>query len=296
MADVGQIGVSSAVAVIGDISLDISLLGVEPGRPGEPEVVSGNGLTRNSSNEVIIDRNVVVQSGLGVGDILTVKSVQGTDEEFYDLTIVGLTDGQKYSLQPSVFVPYLTWEKVRPQAGEIGRGELVSNIVAVRLVDPTLQTVVADRIRRDVARVEVVDRVTAYESTPGYSAQQSTLNTPTLLYTLYRHPCNRWIFSDPDVAESGTDRYVEGCGHLKSDDCACCCVQIMAVNAFGVALGAVGSLLLSLSFPPAVPIVFTANAVTIGVLSLLLIGPLGGLCSVFALLKVEPLTALGLAQ
>ena len=72
--------------------------------------------------------------------------------------------------------------------------------------------------------------------------------------------------------------------------------QIVATNAFGVMVGAAGSLLLSLSFPPTVPIVFTGDAVTAAVSALLLIGPLGGMVSVWLLLRVEPLTALGLAQ
>ena len=42
--------------------------------------------------------------------------------------------------------------------------------------------------------------------------------------------------------------------------------------------------------------VFTADAGVAAVASLLIIGPMGGLVSVYALLRVEPLTALGLAQ
>jgi putative ABC transport system permease protein len=55
-------------------------------------------------------------------------------------------------------------------------------------------------------------------------------------------------------------------------------------------------LLLSLGFPPTIPIVFTPSAVWSAVISLLLIGPIGGLVSVRYSLKVEPLTALGLAS
>ena len=35
----------------------------------------------------------------------------------------------------------------------------------------------AKQIEREVKDVQAVDRVTAYEATPGYSAQQSTLDT-----------------------------------------------------------------------------------------------------------------------
>ena len=72
--------------------------------------------------------------------------------------------------------------------------------------------------------------------------------------------------------------------------------QIVTVNTIGVLIGVAGSLLLSLTFPVEVPIVFTAQAVIPAVLSLLIIGPLGGMVSVWALTRVEPLRALGLAQ
>jgi putative ABC transport system permease protein len=73
-------------------------------------------------------------------------------------------------------------------------------------------------------------------------------------------------------------------------------LQIILVTILGVTIGAIGTLLLSLSFPATVPIVFTQEAVLTGVISIMLIGPLGGLVSLRILLKVEPLTALGLAS
>jgi putative ABC transport system permease protein len=72
--------------------------------------------------------------------------------------------------------------------------------------------------------------------------------------------------------------------------------QILAVTIMGVGLGAAAALGLSLGFPPTVPIVFAPQAVGAAVISLLLIGPVGGLVSVRYSLKVEPLTALGLAS
>jgi putative ABC transport system permease protein len=64
----------------------------------------------------------------------------------------------------------------------------------------------------------------------------------------------------------------------------------------GVTIGIVGTLALSLSFPVSVPIVFTPESVSVAVVSLVVIGPLGGLVSLVYLLRVEPLTALGLAS
>jgi hypothetical protein len=61
-------------------------------------------------------------------------------------------------------------------------------------------------------------------------------------------------------------------------------------------MGVVGTFALSLGLPPTVPISFTVESAALAIGSLLVIGPLGGLVSLFILLRVEPLTALGLAS
>lgn len=70
--------------------------------------------------------------------------------------------------------------------------------------------------------------------------------------------------------------------------------QIFAITLLGVALGTAVTLLLALTFPATVPIAFSANAIVLGIGSLMTIGPLGGLVSVRYALRVEPLLALGL--
>ncbi len=71
-------------------------------------------------------------------------------------------------------------------------------------------------------------------------------------------------------------------------------LQIIYITLLGVAIGSAGTLALSLTFPVTVPIVFTAESILLAVISLLVIGPIGGLVSLVYLLRVEPLTALGL--
>jgi putative ABC transport system permease protein len=298
VADAGQIGTSSSTIVLPDgDTLDVSLLGVEPGKPGEPPAYQGRGLERSRSNEAVIGLNVALRTGLGVGDTLTLKSVQGTEEEFYDVEIVGVSDGQQYFIQPSVFLPYLTWEKVRPQ-GSTGsnRGELISNIVGVKLTDPDDLESVAQRIQSEVSNVEVVNRETAYKATPGYAEQQSTLDTQRYFTLFIGILVIGGFFQIQTLQKVAQIGMLKAIGASTGTIALSAITQIVAVNAFGVFLGTMGSLLLSLTFPVDVPIVFTGEAVATAVISLLLIGPLGGFVSVYLLTKVEPLTALGLAQ
>jgi putative ABC transport system permease protein len=61
-------------------------------------------------------------------------------------------------------------------------------------------------------------------------------------------------------------------------------------------IGGIATLLLTFTLPPTIPIIFDGQQVMVAVVTLLLIGPIGGLVSIRYLTKVEPLTALGLAS
>ena len=298
VAAVGPVGVASVAVMQGEKKpLNVALIGVEPGQPGEPPVFSGTQLTSRRGRDAILDRNVALRTGLKVGDSFTIKSIQDTQEEFYTLKVAGISDNRQFSLQPSVVVPLLTWDKMRPQAvkGGVEGAEIVANIVGVRLDNPQDGPAMAQRLEAQVKDVQVVDRVTAYSATPGYSAQQSTLNTQryfALLIGILVIGGFFQILTLQKVAQIGMLKAI-GASNLVVGTAAV--IQIIAVTVFGVALGTAITLLLSLGFPPTIPIVFAPSAVAAAVGSLLLIGPIGGLVSVRYSLKVEPLTALGLA-
>ncbi len=176
------------------------------------------------------------------------------------------------------------------------RDELVSNIIAVKLANPADLDAVQARLLTEVSGIEVVDRETAYEATPGYSAQQSTLNTQSYFTLLIGILVIGGFFQIQTLQKVAQIGMLKAIGTTNAIVALAAMVQIVAVNTLGVAIGAAGSLLLSLTFPVQVPIVFTPDAVLATVAALLIIGPMGGLVSVWALTRVEPLRALGLAQ
>ncbi len=299
VAAAGPIGTASASLVFADgrEALNVALIGVEAGMPGEPPVVVGEGLRSRRGKEAVLDRQVALRTGVNVGDTITVKSIQDTEEQFYDLRVVGISDDRQYSLQPAVIVPILIWDQIRPQAlvGGDPNAEIVANIVGIQAVDPAQAAVVAERIATQVKDVVAVDRVTAYQATPGYSAQQSTLNTQRYFALLIGILVIGGFFQILTLQKVAQIGMLKAIGAANATVGLASIIQIVAVTMAGVFIGAAVTLLLSLGFPPTIPIVFAPSAVWAAIGSLLLIGPIGGLVSVRYSLKVEPLTALGLA-
>ena len=297
--DAGMLGTASAALILegSPNPLKVALLGVEPGHTGEPLILQGRQLGTDLSEEVIIDRNTALRGKLGLGDTLTVRVTQGTRDEFFELKVVGITDGQQYSLQPSIFMPFFTWDRIRPKSeAEVNSTTSVANVILVKLDDPAKVDEVSRRLTAQVRNIEVATLDTAINALPGYSAQQSTLNTQGG-FTLFIGVLVIGGFFQIQILQK-----VSQIGVLKAIGTAnpivawASIIQIVIVTAVGVAIGGLLSFLFSLTFPPTVPIVFNGTTSAIAIIALMLIGPLGGLISIRYAVKIEPLKALGLSS
>jgi len=296
---VGSIGFSNATIVYPDgrESLNISLIGVEARQPGSPPVLAGQELITDRGFETVIDINVAEQGGVGIGDTITIKTIQGTQEEFYKVRVVGITSGRQYLFLPSVFLPYRTWDQIRPQAGQ-GKSlvELTSNVLAVKIDPDQNQQEVHLRIMDQVEGIEVTDIKTAFESIPGFQAQQSTLNTQRAFTLIIGILIIGGFFQIQILQKIPQIGVLKAIGTPNGTIALSVVIQIIIVTSFGVLLGSLVTFGLALGMPTNVPVIFNGASVAIAVLTLLLIGPLGGLVSVRLAISVEPLIALGLSN
>ena len=297
--DVGPLAFSNASIVFDPAKepLKVSLIGVEPGKPGEPPVLDGRGLRVKDGKGAIIDRNVALRTNLKVGDTFIIKANQGAREESHELEVAGITDGRQYSIQPSLIMGYETWDRVRPKSeAEKNQNQFTYNVIAMQLDNPQDLPAMIARLQSQVSKVDVADLKTAYEATPGYGPQQSTLNTQRFFTLLIGVLVLGGFFQIQTLQKVAQIGMLKAIGASTLSIAASFLLQIILVTILGVAIGAVGTFLLTLSFPPTFPIAFTRESVLLALSSIMLIGPLGGLVSLRILLKVEPLRALGLAS
>jgi len=299
VADAAVLGSSSATLILSDAEepLKVALLGIEPGRTGEPMVEQGRQLSTDLASEVIIDSNTAIRSGLQVDDVITLRVTQGTRDEFFDLRIVGITDGQQFQLQPSVFVPFFTWDRIRPKSeAEVNSLTSVGNVILVKLDNPAELELVSQRIVNRVDNVETATLTQAIQALPGYSAQQSTLQTQggfTLFIGILVIGGFFQIQILQKVAQIGV---LKAIGAANPVVALSSIFQIVLITVIGVFIGALFTFSFSLFFPPTVPIVFNGTTSAIAIIALLLIGPLGGLVSIRYAVRIEPLKALGLSS
>ncbi|MGE5261838.1 MAG: ABC transporter permease [Acidobacteriota bacterium] len=296
--DAGQVSMTSVVLLLSEgMKLNVAMIGVEPGKPGEPPVLQGRGLEEKRGKEAVIDRNTALRTGYKVGDNLMVKSIQGTKEELYTLRVAGITDGRQYSLQPTIIVPHLTFDQVKP--GPVtapNEADLISNLIVVQLRDSSRWKEMASELQSQVSDIQAVDRVTAYENTPGYSAQQSTLNTQRFFTLLISVLVIGGFFQIQMLQKVPQIGMLKAIGAPNPTIALAVLVQIILVTLIGVGIGTAVTVLMAFTFPATIPIVFSPLAIVVGIVSLMMIGPAGGFVSVRYALGVEPLTALGLTS
>jgi putative ABC transport system permease protein len=295
--DAGPIYTANTAIILSDNKvLKVSLLGVNWGHPGSPKIVVGRGFLSNTATEAVIDRNVALRTNIKVGDEITIRSTQGVKDEFFFLVVVGLTEGQSYFFQPTIFVPPAVWEKDRPKSdAELNSTTPVANIIAVRLKDPTQVAQMQQSLVANIQGIQVADIATTINNIPGYSAQQGTVQTQGFFTLLIGVLVIGGFFQIQILQKVPQIGVLKAIGATNAVVGLASVLQIMLVTAVGVAIGGLMTFVFSLFFPPTIPLVFNGQASAFAVLVLLAIGPVGGLVSVFYAVRIEPLKALRLS-
>jgi putative ABC transport system permease protein len=293
--DAGQIFTSTSEIVSLEEPLKISLLAVEPGRPGMPPLIGGKPFRGGEAYEAIIDQGVALRANIQIGDEIEIRSTQGTQDQFFRLKVVGLTGKQSYAFQPTIFVPPATWEKVRPQPeADLDDSTPYPNIIAVKLTDPSQADVVSARLLGEVSNVEVADIPTVIDNIPGYSAQQGTVQTQGAFTLLIGILVIGGFFQIQVLQKVPQIGVLKAIGSSNGAVGLAAVIQIIVVTALGVGIGGGLTYLFSLGFPPTIPLAFNGARSLLAVIALLLIGPLGGMVSIIYAVRIEPLKALKL--
>ncbi|HET7235500.1 MAG TPA: FtsX-like permease family protein [Actinomycetota bacterium] len=151
---------------------DAVLFGYSLGGPGAPTAVSEGRLPAADGEAVA--SSVDADDGFGIGDVVEV--VPGR----YRLRVVGLAEGSRFSVLPTLFVSYPTFEAASLTANPDAEAVLPS-LIAVD-AEPGVDAVgLAADITASVEGVEALDRATAVQSLPGVAAVNSSFGVVLLL-------------------------------------------------------------------------------------------------------------------
>ena len=171
---------------------------------------------------------------------------------------------------------------------------MIANVFAIKIAADQPIDRLANRLTLSIDGVETADKKAEILALPGYTAQQSTLNTQQGFTLLIGVLVVGGFFQIQTLQKVPQIGMLKAIGSSNSIVGGTALLQIVLVTVMGVVIGGLGTLLLSLSMPDGIPILFSGPAVVGAIAALLLIGPIGGLVSIRLAQKIDPLTAIGL--
>ena len=127
---------------------------------------------------------------------------------------------------------------------------------------------VARRLEAEINGVEVTDRVTAYENAPGYSEQQSTLNTQRGFTLLIGVLVVGGFFQIQTLQKVGQVGMLKALGAPNFLVAVSATIQIVLTNTIGVIMGALATFGLAAAMPAGIPIIFNGQEVAVALVTL----------------------------
>jgi len=269
------IGQLNAIATNGGKKANVAIFGIEKDTFIMPNVMEGKEFT--GENEVIAS-DALKEDGFKLGDELELSS---TEEK---LTIVGFTEDARFNAAPVLYGDPSTFQRVK--FGEVAEGndDLINGIV-----------IRADGLSNitDNDSLEVVEIEEFITSLPGYTEQSLTLTF--MIYFLF-------VISSVIVAiflYVLTVQKISMFGVMKAQGVSngylsrSVVAQTFILAVIGVAIGFALALLSGAFLPAAVPVSFDLVTMIVYGIILIAVAILGAVFSVWTIVKIDPLKAIG---
>lgn len=253
--------------------INVSFFGIDPDQFIMPNIVEGKAFVGN--DEAVGDISLKEEYGLGIGD--TVK-LSGSDKTF---RLTGFTENAKFNVSPVLYTTLDAYQEIRFEKTDTSENARINAVVVRGQIDD---------LPNDLEKISISKFI---NELPGYSAQVLTFGfmigfliviaaivIGIFIYVLTMQKIN--IFGVLK-AQGMTGGFIA----------RSVVAQTFLLSFFGIGLGLLGTVGTSFLLPDTVP--FQSNWLFFGVICVLMlvVAILGALFSVRAIVKIDPLKAIG---
>jgi putative ABC transport system permease protein len=259
----------------GDSKNNVALFGIRKDEFIMPNVTEGNEFT---NKDEVIASDALIDEGFAIGDELSLAS---TDEK---LTIVGFTDDARFNAAPVLYGDMETFQSIK--YGEaIELNQEVINAIVLRTDD------VSALNQKDM--LEVIELETFIENLPGYTEQSLTLNfmiyflfvIAAVIVTIFLY-----VLTVQKISMFGV---MKAQGISNTYLAKSVIAQTFILAAIGVVVGFILTIVTGAFLPSAVPVSFDYMTMIIYGIILMVVAVFGALISVYTIVKIDPLKAIG---
>lgn len=274
-AEIAIIGQLNTIASNGSNKKNISLFGISADEFIMPEVTAGKIF---SNEHEVIASDALKNDGFELGDSLHLASSDVT------LTIVGFTDQARFNAAPVVYLPFDELQNIKfGEAVEMNKDRVNGLIVRSSSLDTI--TVPGD--------FELIEMENFIQKLPGYTEQNMTLKF--MIYFLFIISAAivaifLYVLTVQKISMFGVMK-AQGIsnGYLARSVIA----QTFLLSAIGVSIGFTLTITAGKFLPSAVPVSFHLGTLLMCGLVLITVAIAGALISVWTIVKIDPLEAIG---
>lgn len=263
---------------------DAVLFGYELGGLGEPLTLTDGRLPAGPGEGVASAADA--DKGFAIGDTVEIVGEDGPA-----VMIVGVGDDLRWSVAPTIFVDYTTYEAAQRAVNPAAAVALPS-LVAAAPDDGITAAELTDRIEAAVPGTEALTRQEAVDGNPGVQGVNQSFNIILSLAFLVVALVVGFFFLILTVQKAKSLTLLRAVGAPSGYLVRNLMVQIIVILAAGIAVG-LGLVVLVGSVAPTgdVAVDLEPAAVLTTVVGLIVISLLGGLVSIRRVLRIDPLRA-----
>ncbi|MDH3754670.1 MAG: ABC transporter permease [Acidimicrobiia bacterium] len=284
VADSRLIGQNTFTVATASAPEDAVLFGYTLGELGEPRTLRDGRLPLGPNEAVASAADA--DKGFDIGDTIEILGDDGPT-----VTIVGLGEDLRWSVAPTLFVSYETFEAaqaaVNPDATVV-----LPSLVAVRPADGVDIDTLTDTIDAQVDGVEALTNAEAVAQNPGVQGVSSSITIILALAFVVVILVVGFFFLILTVQKAKPLTLLRAIGSPSSYLVRNLIVQIAVVMTAGIVIG-VGSALLVAAVSPTgdVPIEVEVGSVITTVVALFVLAMIGGAVSIRRVLRIDPIRA-----
>lgn len=287
VAAVGEIGVTSLALDAGSQVLEASVFGFRPGAPGEPTTVV-EGRLPTAAGEALASREDAA-GNYSVGATVTLEP-GGSEVE-----IVGLTEGARYNVVPTVWLTWAGYVEVL-QAANPDAAAILPSILAVTPDADVAPGELAASLSANLDGLEAVTRSEAVNDAPGIGAVRVAFGMVLFLGYLVVGLVIGFFFLTLTLQKASSVALLRATGAPTRYLVGSLAQQVLTIMAIAV----VGGILLLAGLLPLVQtgVPVDADPATIGasIVGVLVVASIGAIASARRIAAADPFSAVGRAH
>lgn len=289
VAQAGGVGVLQGAGQTRTGTIDVAIIGYEPGRPGGPSRSVAGRLPRADEPFTAAADTSLRTKGVRVGDQITFA---GSAEP---ITIVGFTTDSRYELQPTLWTTIETWRRVRNEARpELAGREGDVQALAVGLEEGALPGRTAAAIDRALGNTtQSITRDAAVVALPGVEQQRSTFDQIIITTFLVAATVIALFFALITLEKRTQIAVLKALGASSRYLATSILIQSFVISVVSLAAGILLSRTAELVLPSTVPVTFRPVTTLTVAAGTLITGALGASFSFRRVARIDPALALG---